>query len=234
MLEIDSLSAFYGKAQALENVEFTIEANEHVALMGRNGAGKTTTFRSVMGVGPRIDGDIRLDGESIVGEPPESIFSRGITWVPEERRLFTNLTIEENLVLGSRSSSTLSTRKQEVYEIFPRLEERQNQEAGTLSGGEQQMLALGRALMSDPDYLLVDEPFEGLMPILVNELKEVFESLTENEYSILIADHRANETLELVERVIVLDKGSVVYRGPAEELLEDVELRQGLLGVQTT
>jgi branched-chain amino acid transport system ATP-binding protein len=234
VLEIDSLSAFYGKAQVLHDVTMEIGDNEHVAVMGRNGAGKTTTIRSIMGVGPRVEGDIRLDGDSIVGEPPESIFNRGITWVPEGRRLFTNLDVEDNLILGCRRKDAPDDRMAEVYDIFPRLEERKTQISGTLSGGEQQMLALGRALMSDPDFLLVDEPFEGLMPILVTELKDVFESLTDQEFSILIADHRAHETLELVERVVVLDKGAVVHAGDAETMLHDDELRRRYLGVQTT
>lgn len=234
MLEIRSLDAFYGKAQALDGVDLTIGENEHVALMGRNGAGKTTTIRSVMGVGPRVEGDIRWNGESIVGEPPESVFSRGITWVPEGRRLFSNLSVEENLILGCRAGEPVQEKMAEVFEIFPRLEERRDQVSGTMSGGEQQMLALGRAIMSDPDILLVDEPFEGLMPILVSELKEVFEALTEQDLSILIADHRASETLELVDRVVVLDKGTVAYSGDARTMLEDEDLRRQYLGVQTT
>lgn len=232
MLEIRNLCASYGEGKVLEDVSFSVRTDEVVALMGRNGAGKTTTFKSIMGLISSVGGDIRFNEDSITGHPPQAVFEAGISWVPEERRLFTNLTVEDNLRIGEKPGRGDSDNRDFVYEIFPRLEERKTQVAGTMSGGEQQMLALGRALASDPNLLLVDEPFEGLMPSLVTELTDVFSRLKQRETAMLIAGHQNDETLAFADRVEVIDGGRIVHSGDADTLLEDTELRQQYLGVQ--
>jgi len=231
MLEITDLAASYGEGKVLEDLSFTVESDEVVAFMGRNGAGKTTTFKSVMGVLDTVEGHISYNGESILHLPPHEVFRKGITWVPEGRRTFTNLTVEDNLRIGESGAQDTDANRDFVYDTFPRLEERKNQIAGSMSGGEKQMLALGRALISDPELLLIDEPFEGLMPTLVSELADVFKDVRDNEISMLLAGHQNDETLEIADRVVVIDGGRIVHSDDADAFLADEDLRKRYLGV---
>jgi branched-chain amino acid transport system ATP-binding protein len=230
VLEIESLDAYYGKSHVLDELSLTVDSDEIVALMGRNGAGKTTTIRSVLGFVPRIKGAISFNGVSIIDEPPEQVFHHRIGWVPERRRTFSNLTVAENLRMGM-TRSTDGNRIKRVYELFPRLDERRSQRAGTMSGGEQQMLAIGRALVSDPALLLIDEPFEGLMPTLVPQIADVLDDLRSEGVAMLIADQRSQATLNLADRVYVIERGSIVTTGTPEHIHEDETLREQYLGV---
>lgn len=230
MLELRNVNAYYGQAQALHGLSLEIGVDEIVTLLGRNGAGKTTTFRSIMGAGPRVEGDIRFNGENIAGWKPEEIFDLGISWVPEEQRIFPNLTVEENLKMGERSGGQ-SNDYDAIFELFPRLEERIDQRAGTMSGGEQQMLALGRALISDPELLLVDEPFEGLMPKLVDEVAETLRELSERDLTMVITEQQTETVLQIADRAIIIEKGKVAYEDDASSLAGNTELQEQYLGV---
>jgi branched-chain amino acid transport system ATP-binding protein len=232
MLEIDSLHAYYGKSHVLEGLSLNISSDEIVALMGRNGAGKTTTIRSILGFVPRVEGMIEFDGNSIIHEPPENVFNRGITWIPERRRIFSNLTVADNIRMGM-TPDTETEQVKRVYDLFPRLDERRSQQAGTMSGGEQQMLAIARALTSDPDLLLVDEPFEGLMPTLIPEIAEVLGDLGSEGMAMLIADQKAKATLDLADRVYVIERGSIVVSDTPDRLREDDAIREQYLGVRS-
>jgi branched-chain amino acid transport system ATP-binding protein len=232
MLEIDSLHAYYGKSHVLEGLSLNVSSDEIVALMGRNGAGKTTTIRSILGFVPRVEGMIEFDGNSIIHEPPENVFNRGITWIPERRRIFSNLTVADNIRMGMTPDTEIEQVKR-VYDLFPRLDERRSQQAGTMSGGEQQMLAIARALTSDPDLLLVDEPFEGLMPTLIPEIAEVLGDLGSEGMAMLIADQKAKATLDLADRVYVIERGSIVVSDTPDRLREDDAIREQYLGVRS-
>jgi branched-chain amino acid transport system ATP-binding protein len=232
MLEIDSLHAYYGKSHVLEGLSLNVSSDEIVALMGRNGAGKTTTIRSILGFVPRVEGMIEFDGNSIIHEAPENVFNRGITWIPERRRIFSNLTVADNIRMGM-TPDTETEQVKRVYDLFPRLDERRSQQAGTMSGGEQQMLAIARALTSDPDLLLVDEPFEGLMPTLIPEIAEVLGDLGSEGMAMLIADQKAKATLDLADRVYVIERGSIVVSDTPDRLREDDAIREQYLGVRS-
>lgn len=232
MLELHDVDAYYGQSHVLRDLSIDIGDDEIVALLGRNGAGKSTTIRSVMRSGPRVTGEIRVDGTSVVDATPEQVFDLGVSWVPEERRVFPNLTVEENLRMGVRDSGAVPEAYEEVFDLFPRLQERLNQRAGTMSGGESQMLAIGRALVSSPRLLLVDEPFEGLMPKLVDEVVETIQTLADRELSMLIAEQRTDLTLEMADRAYVIEKGELQYAGDASTLAEDQELQETYLGVR--
>jgi branched-chain amino acid transport system ATP-binding protein len=232
MLEIDSLHAYYGKSHVLEGLSLNVSSDEIVALMGRNGAGKTTTIRSILGFVPRVEGMIEFEGNSIIHESPENVFNRGITWIPERRRIFSNLTVADNIRMGM-TPDTETEQVKRVYDLFPRLDERRSQQAGTMSGGEQQMLAIARALTSDPDLLLVDEPFEGLMPTLIPEIAEVLGDLGSEGMAMLIADQKAKATLDLADRVYVIERGSIVVSDTPDRLREDDAIREQYLGVRS-
>lgn len=230
MLHIDSLDAYYGESQALHGVSFDVETDETVALLGRNGAGKTTTIKSIMNIDVVVDGTIRLDGDAVAGSPPQEMFQRGVSWIPQERRVFPTMTVEENLRLGSQTEAP--ERREEIFELFPRLEERIKQRAGTLSGGEQQMLAVARGLLSAPSLLLLDEPFEGLMPSLVTNLREVVERLSETtEMSILMTSQRTETLLDVVDRALIIQNGRIEFDGSAAQLRSDADLKKRYLGV---
>lgn len=231
LLEITDLNAYYGQSHALNDISLEVDDDEIVALLGRNGAGKTTTIRSIMNSGPRVEGGIRLGGADIAGATPESIFQKGISWVPEEQRTFPNLTVRENLRMGLPDDYDRDSAFDDVYEMFPRLDERRNQKARTMSGGERQMLALGRALISRPTLLLVDEPFEGLMPVLVDEVAEKMEKLADRDMSMVIAEQRIDLVLEMADRVYVIEKGTVKHTDDADAFAEDDQRQQQYLGV---
>ena len=233
MLSLNNVDAYYGKSHVLHEVSLEFGSNEIVALLGRNGAGKTTTIRSIMGLMPRVEGEILFKETSLVGMAPDKVFKKGISWVPEEQRIFVNLSVEENLKLGGLHSGKRGPEQyEEVFELFPRLEERREQIARGLSGGERQMLALARALLCDPDLLLVDEPYEGLMPQLVDDVADVLDELSERDMSIFMTEQKMDDTLRLADRAYVMENGQIVYEGDANELLEDTELRERLLGVK--
>ncbi|MFC7226393.1 ABC transporter ATP-binding protein [Salinirubellus salinus] len=245
LLEVDSIDAYYGQSHILRDLSMEIADGEVCALLGRNGAGKTTTLRSIAGAAPPDvrDGEIRFEGKTIAGRPTEDVSMSGIGLVPEERRIFPNLTVEENLHLAevSRNRSNLVGRAlgqvnearplQEMYDAFPRLDERQNQMAGTLSGGEQQMLAIARALRQNPKLLMLDEPYEGLAPKIIEDVEDAIRRISEEGTTVLLVEQNAAAAIKIAERCYIVDQGSIVYEGHSEDLREDEETRQRYLGV---
>ncbi|MEJ5330813.1 MAG: ABC transporter ATP-binding protein [Desulfobaccales bacterium] len=231
-LEAQDLHIHYGPIRAVAGVSFTVPAGSLVALLGANGAGKSTIIRAVAGLIPVAAGRILLSGEEIQGLPPHEIVRRGVAVCPEGRRVFRNLTVQENLLLGGW---TRERREQEdtlahIYRLFPRLAERRRQRAGTLSGGEQQMLALGRALMSRPRLLLLDEPSLGLAPLLVREVFKVVARLKETGVSILLVEQNAAAALELADYAYILENGRLTLEGKGTDLLTNDHLRRAYLG----
>jgi len=233
MLEIHSLDGYYDKSHVLHDVSLSVDGDETVALLGRNGAGKTSTIRSIMGVEIRTEARITFQGEQIEGFPPDERCRLGIGWVPERRRVFPNLSVMDNLRMGEQRKHDPKTSEayELVFDLFPRLEERTNQKAGTMSGGEQQMLSIGRALISEPDLLLVDEPLEGLMPTLVSDIADILRSLKERDITMLIAEQRTQLTLEITDTAYIIENGEIVYEGASEALAADRELQERHLGV---
>ena len=234
MLDVQSLSAGYGKATALFGVSLTVGAGEIVAILGPNGAGKTTLVNSIAGVLRPTAGSVALDGTDLLSVAPHEINAQGVALVPEGRRIFAKMTVAENLDIGSYSQKAREDHDATlawVHEIFPRLAERSSQEAGTLSGGEQQMLAIGRALMSKPRLLLLDEPSLGLAPIIVQGIFEVLAEINRAGVSILLVEQNAVEALELAGRGYVLEEGRIVGEDDADALLEDERLRKAYLGL---
>ena len=230
LLELDKVNAYYGDAHTLFDVSLRVEPHEVVALLGRNGAGKTTTLKTIMGVLAPKGGEVRFDGQSIGGLPPYQIARRGLQLVPDERRIFASLTVEENLVLA-----TLTAEKpwdlSRVWAMFPRLEERRRNGGRELSGGEQQMLAIARALVREPRLILLDEPFEGLAPIIVQDLLGVCRTLAEEGRTIVIVEQNVRAALSLAHRCYILNNGHVVYDGTPEGLRGDPEFMHRHLGV---
>jgi branched-chain amino acid transport system ATP-binding protein len=234
LLEIKNLDAGYGFLQVLWDVNLAVEEGEFVALVGPNGAGKSTTLKTVAGLVPPKKGDILFKGKSIVGIPAYEISQMGISFVSESLNLFTNMSIHENLLLGAYTVT--DTRKQQanvesVYSLFPRLQARQDQLAGTLSGGERKMLAIGRGLMSNPTLLLVDEPSLGLAPKLTLDVFHALESLRQEGVTILLVEQNVNTTLRMTDRGYVLEQGQITLRGPSAELLQDEHVRKAFLGM---
>jgi branched-chain amino acid transport system ATP-binding protein len=233
LLEIRELCAFYGSTQVLYGVTFDVEGGGITTLLGANGAGKTTTLRSLSGM-IRTSGEIRFDGRSIAHRATEDIVRLGIAHVPEGRGTFVRLTVEENLQLGAmtrRDRVRIAADIERVFVYFPQLKERWRQQAGTLSGGEQQMLAIGRALMLRPRLMLLDEPSFGLAPLLVQELFEILRKLNEHEkVSLLLVEQNASLALDLADHAYLLETGRVVMAGPAREIREDEGIRRSYLG----
>jgi branched-chain amino acid transport system ATP-binding protein len=232
MLELDSVDGYYDKSHILKDLSLNVDSNEIVALLGRNGAGKTTTCRAIMGVLPRVEGRISMKGKDITGQTPDNVYKSGIAWIPERRRIFANLTVAENLEMGLTDHDQRESRFAEVFELFPRLEERLEQKGGTMSGGEKQMLAIGRALVSDPDLILVDEPFEGLMPSLVDDVADAVDELAQKDIAMIIADQQTDKALDLADRAYIIENGSIVHEDDAESVTGDQELLERYLGVQ--
>ena len=233
MLEVNGLHAFYGQSQALHGLDFALAEGSIVTLLGANGAGKTTTLRALCGM-VRMSGEIRLDGKPIVGRATEDIARLGIAHVPEARGTFVRMTVEENLRLGAMTRHDrggIAADLDQVYAEFPRLRERRQQQAGTLSGGEQQMLAVGRALMLRPRLMLLDEPSFGLAPLVVEELFENLRRLNrERRVAMLIVEQNAALALDLAEHAYLLETGRIVMAGPAREIGEDEAVRRAYLG----
>ena len=233
LLEVSQLRAFYGETSVLHGVDFTLDAGEIVTLLGANGAGKTTTLRAICGM-VRTEGEIVFDGRRLSGRATEDIVRHGIAHVPEGRGTFQRLTVEENLQLGAmtrRSGPEIAADAERVYAIFPRLAERRAQQAGTLSGGEQQMLAVGRALMLRPRLLLLDEPSFGLAPLLVRELFEVLRRINrETGVAILLVEQNVALALDFASHAHLLETGRIVVAGPARALARDDAVRRSYLG----
>jgi branched-chain amino acid transport system ATP-binding protein len=233
LLEVEQLEASYGSVQALHGVDFSLEEGEKAAILGANGAGKTTTLRALSGMVP-TRGRVVFDGESLAGKPTEEIVRRGIAHVPEGRGTFDTLTVEENLRLGAhvrRDGKEVAADMERCYGYFPRLRERSRQPAGSLSGGEQQMLALARGLMLRPRLLLLDEPSLGLAPILTQELFRVLERISAEEgMTVLVVEQNASLALRLADRGHVLETGRIVMSDSADRLVEDEQVRRSYLG----
>lgn len=233
LIEVEGLQVNYGGIVALKGVSFTVEEGEIVSLIGANGAGKSTTLRTLSGLIKPMDGSIKFDGQDLNKMPPYKIVKLGISQVPEGRRVFTRLTVAENLEMGAytrRDSEAKETMK-EVLCRFPRLEERKSQLAGTLSGGEQQMLAIGRALMSKPRLLLMDEPSMGLAPLVVNEIFTIIRDINRSGTTILLVEQNAKVALSVSSRLYVLETGEMVASGTSEQLKDNELIRKAYLGV---
>ncbi|MCI7402647.1 MULTISPECIES: ABC transporter ATP-binding protein [unclassified Pyramidobacter] len=231
LLKIMDLKVSYGGIEALKGVSFSVEKGQIVTLIGANGAGKSTTLRAISGIVPIKEGTITYDGNVISGQDPQAIVSQGICMVPEGRRVFPNLTVQENLRIGAYlRSDDLTADLEHVYELFPRLEERSWQMAGTLSGGEQQMLAVGRALMMRPKLLMMDEPSLGLAPIVIRDIFKIIETLHREGITILLVEQNANVALKIADYAFVLETGSLGVQGKGSDLLNDPAIKAAYLG----
>ncbi len=233
LLEVKNLEVFYGVIQAIKGISFEVNKGEIVTLIGANGAGKTTTMQSIMGLIHARSGQIIYNGQEITSLPAHKIVHLGMTQVPEGRRVFSELTVYENLMMGAytkKDKAQIKANLDEIYEMFPRLLERKNQVAGTLSGGEQQMLAMGRAMMSNPDLLMLDEPSMGLSPLLVDQVFEIIKRFHQKGTTILLVEQNANKSLAISDRAYVLENGKIVLSGKGEELLASEEIRKAYLG----
>jgi branched-chain amino acid transport system ATP-binding protein len=227
-LVVEDVHAYYGDSHVLHGVSLRVGAGEAVALLGRNGAGKTTMIRSIVGFTPPRQGRIVYDDEAISGWPAYRIARRGLALVPQGRRIFAPLSVRENLLLGARRDGFTLER---IFQLFPRLAERQAQEGGTLSGGEQQMLAIGRALLTNGRMLLLDEPSEGLAPLIVREIGRIVRALKSERLSILLVEQNYHLALEVADRVYVMNKGQIVYEGTPASLGADEDVKRRYLGV---
>ena len=233
LLEVKDLEVYYGVICALKGINFEVNEGEIVTLIGANGAGKTTTMQSVVGLIPSRAGSVVFDGNDITKTPCHKIVHLGMTQVPEGRRVFQELTVYENLLMGAYSNKSNTTFKEDlerIYTLFPRLAERKSQIAGTLSGGEQQMLAMGRALMSKPKLLMLDEPSMGLSPLLVDQVFEIIKSINKDGTTILLVEQNAGKSLAISDRGYVLENGSIVLSGTGKELMESEEVKKAYLG----
>ena len=233
MLEIKDLSVYYGVIQALKGISFEVNEGEVIALIGANGAGKTTTLHTVSGLIAPKSGSVIFEGQDITKTPAHKIVSMGMAHVPEGRRVFASLSVLQNLRLGAytrNAKEEIEESLRKVYKRFPRLEERKNQPAGTLSGGEQQMLAMGRALMSNPRIILMDEPSMGLSPILVNEIFDIIKEVSAGGTTVLLVEQNAKKALSIADRGYVLETGRIVLEGKAQELLNNKSVQSAYLG----
>ncbi|MBO7674410.1 MAG: ABC transporter ATP-binding protein [Atopobiaceae bacterium] len=232
MLQIKDLNVYYGSIHAVKGISFEVEEGEIVTLIGANGAGKSTTLNTVAGLLKPRSGSIEFEGQSLLGIPAHKMVSRGIALCPEGRRIFQDMTVRENLEMGAftRTEEESLEMRTRVYESFPRLKERRTQAGGTLSGGEQQMLAMGRALMSKPKLIMLDEPSMGLAPILVQEIFDIIKELNEQGTTILLVEQNASMALSIADRAYVLETGRVSMSGDANDLLHDKRVREAYLG----
>ena len=233
MLKIEDINVYYGNIQALRGVSMDINKGEIVTLIGANGAGKSTLLKTISGLLKPKQGKVLFEGESIGGKAAQSIVKLGISHVPEGRRVFANMTVEENLELGAflrKDKAGIKQDLEKVYSLFPRLLERIKQQSGTLSGGEQQMLAMGRALMARPRLLLLDEPSMGLAPLLVKQIFNIVEEINKGGTTILLVEQNANLALSIADRAYVVETGSIVLSGEAEELTASEEIKKAYLG----
>jgi branched-chain amino acid transport system ATP-binding protein len=228
LLQVDHLNAWYDRSHVVQDISFEVQRGEIVTLMGRNGAGKTTTLRTLMGLLARSSGSVQFDGRQLQGRPAHLRYHQGLAYVPEDRRIVTGLSVRENLQLGLIASSRRGETDgmiDEIATIFPRLKERLAQDATSLSGGEQQMLAIARAMMARPQMILLDEPSEGIMPVLVDEMFQLFARMKQQGTTILLVEQNVERALSISDRAYILDQGHVVHAGSAAELLADTEIQ---------
>ncbi|MCR4833281.1 MAG: ABC transporter ATP-binding protein [Butyrivibrio sp.] len=233
LLEVKDLSVYYGVIQALKGISFHVDKGEIVALIGANGAGKTTTLHTLSGLLEPKEGSVKYNGQELTKIAPHKIVKLGMAQVPEGRRVFAEMTVYQNLKLGAytrHNATEFADTLNMVYSRFPRLKERQYQLAGTLSGGEQQMLAMGRALMSHPDIILMDEPSMGLSPIFVNEIFDIIKSVNQEGVTVLLVEQNAKKALAIANRAYVLETGSIVLEGNANDLLNNPSIQKAYLG----
>ena len=234
MLELRKVSAAYGAFQALFDIDLEVAAGEAVAVVGPNGAGKTTLMRVISGLLPATSGELLMEGQALGRVPPHAIIDLGIAHVPENRRLFPGMSVEENLKMGSFPKAArghYAERLDFVYDLFPKLKERRSQLAGTLSGGEQQMCAIGRALMSGPKLLLMDEPSAGLAPVIVEQVFDLVTRIRREDYTVLIVEQNIQQVLRVADRAYLLEAGTIKSSGSAQELLQSEDLRKTYIGV---
>ena len=228
LLKVQELNAWYDHSHIIQGVSFEVHAGEIVTFMGRNGAGKTTTLRTMMGLVQKCKGEVLFEGASLLGQPTHIRYQKGLAYVPEERRIVPSLTVEENLQLGVLASTLrgdMSTLVEEIAQTFPRLKERLHQEGTSLSGGEQQMLAIARAMMARPRMILLDEPSEGIMPILVDEMFELFTRMKQQGTTILLVEQNVERALSISDRAYIFDQGQIVHQGLGSDLLADQEIQ---------
>lgn len=233
LLKVEGLDVYYGVIQALRNVSFEVKKGEIVSLIGANGAGKTTTLHTITGLIHPKNGNVYYKGKNITKIPAHKIVADGLVHVPEGRRIFQQLSVYDNLLMGAytrKDKSEVEKTMKEVFRDFPRLEERKKQLAGTLSGGEQQMLAMGRALLSDPELIVLDEPSMGLSPLLVSEIFEIVKSFREAGKTVLLVEQNAKKAMSISDRVYVLETGSITMSGNASELINDPSIKKAYLG----
>jgi branched-chain amino acid transport system ATP-binding protein len=233
LLAVEDLHAHYGKSHILHGVHLKIDAGEIVCLLGRNGVGKSTTLKSIMGLVAPSRGSVAFKGAGIAGLPPHRIARLGLGYVPEERRIFPTITVRENLSMGMKAGATPNGgwTLERVYEFFPRLKERERQRAGTLSGGEQQMLTIGRTLMGNPELLLVDEPTEGLAPMIVEQVERILSEIHRGGTPVLLVEQSMETAMALAQRVYVMSKGQIVFSGSARDLEGNDAVRKQYLEV---
>lgn len=233
MLEIKDLEVYYGVIKAIKGISFEVNQGEVIALIGANGAGKTTVLHTISGLIRPKNGEVLFEGKNLVKVSPDKIVKMGIAQVPEGRRVFANLSVYENLKLGAYTRSNvaeIAESLESVYQRFPRLKERKKQLAGTLSGGEQQMLAMGRALMSKPKIILMDEPSMGLSPILVSEIFDIIRAISEQGTTVLLVEQNAKKALQIADRAYVLETGTISLSGDADELMHNEQVKKAYLG----
>ena len=234
MLNVQNVNAGYGKFQALFNVSLDVRAGEAVAVIGPNGAGKSTLMRVISGMIPAVSGKIEMEKKSVLDAPEHEIVGMGVAHVPENRRLFPRMTVEDNLRMGCflpQFRQRFEERRAFVYELFPRMKERRHQMAGTMSGGEQQMCAIGRALMSDPKILLMDEPSAGLAPVVVHQVFDLIEKIRSDGLTVLIVEQNVKQVLRVVDRAYILESGKLHSEGTSNELLQSKEIQKSFMGV---
>jgi branched-chain amino acid transport system ATP-binding protein len=229
MLQVNNLNAWYGSSHVLQDISIEVAKGEIVCLIGRNGAGKTTTLKSIMGLMDRTRGSAIFKGKELLTEPAHIRFALGLAYVPEERRIVQGLSVRENLRLGLVASPEKKREAElidKIARVFPRLAERLDQEALTMSGGEQQMLAIARAMIANPDLIMLDEPSEGIMPVLVDEMFALFRIMKKEGTTVLLVEQNVELALDIADRAYVLDQGAVVYQATANELLADNEIKE--------
>ncbi len=236
-LEVKDMNTFYGASHVLQNMSLTVDQGELVALLGRNGMGKSTTLKSIMGLVKPKSGTVKFDGRDITGYPPYKAAKAGLGYVAEERRIFPNLTVTDNLAIGIKGGKIKNPEDPDVWTIerifdhFPKLKERANQKGSLLSGGEQQMLSIGRSLMGNPRLIMVDEPTEGLAPILVNEVRDMIEDINKTGVSVLFVEHNLKVAMSLADRIYLMGKAQLAFTGTVEELEAQPEIREKYLEV---
>ena len=233
MLQVQDLQVYYGVINAIKRVSFEVNEGEVIALIGANGAGKTTTLHTISGLIPAKHGSVKFNGKELTKTPAHKIVSMGMAHVPEGRRVFAQLTVYENLVLGAytrKNKDEINETLEKVYQRFPRLKERSTQLAGTLSGGEQQMLAMGRALMSKPSIILMDEPSMGLSPLYVNEIFDIIQEINKSGTTVLLVEQNAKKALSIANRAYVLETGTISLSGDAHELMDNEQVKKAYLG----